>query len=33
VIERSLIIVDTSEFSVDQNWFSHEFQSSPRGCS
>jgi formate hydrogenlyase transcriptional activator len=30
VIERSLIIVDTSEFSVDKNWFSHEFQSSTR---
>jgi transcriptional regulator with GAF, ATPase, and Fis domain len=30
VIERSLIIVDTNEFSVDQNWISHEFQSSPR---
>jgi transcriptional regulator with GAF, ATPase, and Fis domain len=30
VIERSLIIVDTNEFSVDKNWFSHEFQSSPR---
>jgi sigma-54 dependent transcriptional regulator, acetoin dehydrogenase operon transcriptional activator AcoR len=30
VIERSLIIVDTDEFSVDKNWFSHEFQSSPR---
>jgi len=29
VIERSLIIVDTNEFSVDKNWFSHEFQSSP----
>ena len=30
VIERSLIIVDSNEFSVDKNWFSHEFQSSPR---
>jgi transcriptional regulator with GAF, ATPase, and Fis domain len=30
VIERSLIIVDTNEFSVDKNWLSHEFQSSPR---
>jgi transcriptional regulator with GAF, ATPase, and Fis domain len=30
VIERSLIIVDTNEFSVDKSWFSHEFQSSPR---
>lgn len=30
VIERSLIIGDTNEFSVDKNWFSHEFQSSPR---
>jgi transcriptional regulator with PAS, ATPase and Fis domain len=30
VIERSLIIVDTDEFSVDKNWLSHEFQSSPR---
>ena len=29
VIERSLIIVDCNEFSVDENWFSHEFQSSP----
>ncbi len=29
VIERSLIIVDTNEFSVDQNWLSHEFQSNP----
>src|SRR5690348_3108186 len=29
VIERSLIIVDSNEFSVDENWFSHEFQSSP----
>jgi len=28
VIERSLIIVDTNEFSVDKNWLSHEFQSS-----
>ena len=28
VIERSLIIVDTNEFSIDRNWFSHEFQSS-----
>src|SRR5882724_3159706 len=30
VIERSLIIVDTNEFSVDKNWLSHEFQSSQR---
>jgi transcriptional regulator with GAF, ATPase, and Fis domain len=30
VIERSLIVVETSEFSVDQNWLSHEFQSSPQ---
>jgi formate hydrogenlyase transcriptional activator len=30
VIERSLIIVDTNEFSVDKNWLSHEFQSSTR---
>jgi len=30
VIERSLIIVDTNEFSVDKNWFLHEFQSSSR---
>ena len=30
VIERSLIIVDTNEFSVDKHWLSHEFQSSPR---
>jgi PAS domain S-box-containing protein len=29
VIERSLIIVDTNEFSVDKNWLSHEFRSSP----
>jgi PAS domain S-box-containing protein len=29
VIERSLIIVDTNEFSVDKNWLSHEFQLSP----
>ena len=29
VIERSLIIVDTNEFSIDKNWFSHEFQSIP----
>jgi transcriptional regulator with GAF, ATPase, and Fis domain len=29
VIERSLIIVDTNEFSVDNNWLSHEFRSSP----
>jgi sigma-54 dependent transcriptional regulator, acetoin dehydrogenase operon transcriptional activator AcoR len=29
VIERSLIIVDTNEFSIDKNWFAHEFQSSP----
>src|SRR6184192_4510220 len=29
VIERSLIVVDTNEFSVDKNWLSHEFQSSP----
>src|SRR5258707_3330862 len=28
VIERSLIIVDTNEFSVDKNWLSHEFRSS-----
>jgi formate hydrogenlyase transcriptional activator len=28
VIERSLIIVDSNEFSVDQNWFSRELQSS-----
>ena len=33
VIERSLIIVDSNEFSVDGNWFSHEFQSSPRPAS
>src|SRR5246500_460929 len=30
VIERSLIIGETNEFSVDKNWFSHEFQSGPR---
>jgi transcriptional regulator with GAF, ATPase, and Fis domain len=30
VIERSLIVVDTNEFSVDENWLSHEFRSSPR---
>src|SRR6266702_3356564 len=30
VIERSLIIVDTNEFSVAKNWLSHEFQSSRR---
>src|SRR5947209_7314708 len=30
VIERSLIIVDTNEFSVDKNWLSHEFESSRR---
>jgi formate hydrogenlyase transcriptional activator len=30
VIERSLIIGDTTEFSIDKSWFSHEFQSSPR---
>jgi transcriptional regulator with GAF, ATPase, and Fis domain len=30
VIERSLIIVDSNEFSVDKNWFLQEFQSSPR---
>jgi len=30
VIERSLIVVDTDEFSVDKNWLSREFQSSPR---
>src|SRR5437016_2878489 len=30
VIERSLIVVDTNEFSVDKNWLSHEFRSSPR---
>src|SRR5207248_1127488 len=29
-LERSLIIVDTNEFSVDKNWLSHEFQSSRR---
>jgi PAS domain S-box-containing protein len=29
VIERSLIVVDTNEFSVDKNWLSHEFQSTP----
>src|SRR6266446_4827315 len=29
VIERSLIVVDTNEFSVDKNWLSHEFRSSP----
>jgi sigma-54 dependent transcriptional regulator, acetoin dehydrogenase operon transcriptional activator AcoR len=28
VIERSLIIVDTNEFLVDENWLSHEFQMS-----
>jgi transcriptional regulator with GAF, ATPase, and Fis domain len=28
VIERSLIVVDTNEFSVDDNWLSHEFRSS-----
>jgi transcriptional regulator with GAF, ATPase, and Fis domain len=33
VIERSLIIVDSNEFSVDTNWFSHEFQSSPSPAS
>jgi transcriptional regulator with GAF, ATPase, and Fis domain len=33
VIERSLIIVDSNEFSVDGNWLSHEFQSSPRPAS
>jgi len=33
VIERSLIIIDTNEFSVDQNWLSHEFQSNPRPAS
>jgi formate hydrogenlyase transcriptional activator len=33
VIERSLIIVDTDEFSVDKNWFSHEFRSSSRAGS
>jgi formate hydrogenlyase transcriptional activator len=33
VIERSLIIVDTNEFSVDKNWLSHEFQSSPHAGS
>src|SRR5437899_74187 len=33
VIERSLIIVDTNEFSVDQNWLSHESQSNPRPAS
>src|SRR4029077_14899500 len=31
VIERSLIIVDTNEFSIDKNWFAHDCQSSPRG--
>ena len=30
VIERSLIIGETNEFTVDKSWFSHEFQSSPR---
>ena len=30
VIERSLIVVETNEFSVDQNWLSHEFQSTPQ---
>src|SRR5437762_1187163 len=30
VIERSLIIVDTNEFSVDKHWLSHELQSSQR---
>ena len=30
VIERSLIVVDTNEFSVDNNWLSHEFRSSQR---
>ena len=30
VIERSLIVAETNEFSVDQNWLSHEFQSSPQ---
>jgi transcriptional regulator with GAF, ATPase, and Fis domain len=30
VIERSLIIVDTNEFSVDNNWLSHQFRSSPQ---
>ena len=30
VIERSLIIVDTNEFSVDNNWLSHEFRSTPQ---
>jgi transcriptional regulator with GAF, ATPase, and Fis domain len=30
VIERSLIIVDTNEFSVDNNWLSREFRSSPQ---
>jgi formate hydrogenlyase transcriptional activator len=30
VIERSLIIGETNEFSIDKSWFSHEFQSSPR---
>src|SRR5690242_9615501 len=30
VIERSLIIAETNEFSIDKNWFSHEFQSSQR---
>jgi transcriptional regulator with GAF, ATPase, and Fis domain len=30
VIERSLIIGETNEFSIDKNWLSHEFQSSRR---
>jgi PAS domain S-box-containing protein len=30
VIERSLIILDANEFSVDKNWLSHEFQSTPQ---
>jgi transcriptional regulator with GAF, ATPase, and Fis domain len=30
VIERSLIIGETNEFSVDKSWFSHEFQLVPR---
>jgi formate hydrogenlyase transcriptional activator len=30
VIERSLIIADTNEFSVDNNWLPHEFRSSPQ---
>jgi formate hydrogenlyase transcriptional activator len=30
VIERSLIIGETNEFTVDKSWFSQEFQSNPR---